>query len=57
MNLNIYAHSEAKLQFFQNLLYEDAPNFFQFLIKTTETTLTDVLSKFRKEFTKVDLKK
>ena len=47
---------EAKLHYLRNLLQEEAIEFFQFLTKTTETTLIDVLTKFSKDSAKDDLK-
>ena len=48
---------EAKLENFQSLLREEVVQFFQSLMICTETTPTDVLDKFRVEFTKDDLKR
>ena len=47
---------EAKLQYFQSLLREEAIESYQSLSITTETNLNNVLTKFRKELTKVDLR-
>ena len=47
---------KAKLQYFQNLLREEAIEIYQSLTITTETTLNDVLTKFRKNITKDILK-
>ena len=47
---------EMKLQLFQTLLPEEAIEFFQSLTISTDTMLTEVLAKFRKELTKDDLK-
>ena len=47
---------EAKLQFFKNLQREEANEFFQSKLISKERTLNDVLDKFRKAFTKDDLK-
>ena len=47
---------EAKLQYFQSLLGAEAIEFHQSLTITTETNLNDVLTKFRKAFTKDVLK-
>ena len=46
---------EAKLHYFRRLLREEAIEFYQSLTITTETTLNDVLTEFRKEFTEDDL--
>ena len=43
---------EAKLQYFGSFLREEATEFYESLTITTETNLIDVLTKFRKEFTK-----
>ena len=56
-HLRPYQHrvtEEQKLRFFQSLLREDAIEFFQSIRITTETTLTDVLQAFRREFAKED---
>ena len=42
------------MRFFQSLLREDAIEFYQSIRITTETTLTDVLHAFRREFAKED---
>ena len=47
---------KAELRNFQSTLREVAIQFFQSLTISTETTLTDVLDKFRKEFNKDNLK-
>ena len=46
---------EAKLQYFQSLLRDEAIEYYQSLTIATEMTLSDVLTKFRKDFTKDDL--
>ena len=56
-HLRPYQHrvtEEQKLRFFQSLLREDAIEFYQSIRITTETTLTDVLHAFRREFAKED---
>ena len=47
---------EAKLQYFRNLLREEASGIYQSLTTTTETNFNHVLTKFRKDFSKDDLK-
>ena len=47
---------EQKLNYFQSLLRDDAIEFWQTLKITTETTLTDILQAFSKEYAKEDLK-
>ena len=47
---------EPKLQYFQNPLREKTIKFYQPLPTTTETSLNDVLTNFRKELTTDDLK-
>ena len=47
---------EAKSKYFQSFLREAAIDFFQSLTISTETTLTDRLDNFRKEFTTDDPK-
>ena len=48
---------EAKLQYFQSLLRGETIEFYQSLTITTETNLNDVLTEFRKEFTKITSRK
>ena len=47
---------EAKIQYFQSLQRDKAIEFYQSLTTTTEANLNEVLTRFRKEFTKVDLR-
>ena len=47
---------EEKIHFFQSLLRDEAIEFWQTITITTTTTLADILSTFRKEFAKDDLK-
>ena len=47
---------DAKLQYFQSLLRDEAIEVYQSLTITTETNLIDVLTKFWNEFAKDDLK-
>ena len=47
---------EQKLNYFQSLLRDDAIDFWQTLKITTETTLTEILQAFSKEYAKEDLK-
>ena len=47
---------EVELQYFQILLREEAIEFHQSLPETTNTTLNDVYTNFRKKLTKNDLK-
>ena len=47
---------EAKLQYFQSLLRDEAIEFWQTLRINSETTLKDVLQLFNKEFTKDDFR-
>ena len=47
---------DAKLQYFQSLLREEAIEISQSLTITTETNLYDVLTKLRKAIRKDDLK-
>ena len=47
---------EQKLNCFQSLLRDDALEFWQTLKINTETTLTDILTTFNKEYAKEDLK-
>ena len=54
--MNHRLSEEPKLQYFQSLLREEAVEFYQSLTNTTETNLNDVLTEFRKKFTKDDLK-
>ena len=46
----------AELRYFQSLLREEAIEFYESLTITTETRLNDVLTKFRRESLKEDLK-
>ena len=47
---------EAKIQYYQSFQREKAIEFYQSLTSTTEANLNEVLTRFRKEFTKVDLR-
>ena len=47
---------EQKLTYFQSLLRDDAIEFWQSVKITTQTTLTQVLRFFKKEYAKEDLK-
>ena len=47
---------EAKLQFFQRLLREEAIKFVQSVTISTEITLSDVSDNLKKDFTEEDLK-
>ena len=46
---------EQKLNYFQSLLRDDAIEFWQTLTITTETTLRDILTAFKKEYAKEEL--
>ena len=48
--------AEANLQYFQSLLRKEAVVFCQSLTVTTETTLNDVLTKFRRKFRNTQLR-
>ena len=54
--MNHRLSEEAKLQNFQSHLRLETIEFNQSLTISTETILNDVLTKFREEFTTVDLK-
>ena len=54
--MNHRSPKEAKLQYFQSLIREEAIQFYQPVTITTETNLNVILTKFRKEFTKNDIK-
>ena len=47
---------EQKLNYFESLLRDDTIDFWQTLKITTETTLTEILQAFSKEYAKEDLK-
>ena len=54
--MNHRLSEEAKLQYLQSLVTEEAIEFYQSLTITTETNLNDVLTKIREEFTQADLR-
>ena len=57
-HLRPHAHKlteEQKLNYFQSLLRDDAIEFWQTLTITTETTLRDILTAFKKEYAKEEL--
>ena len=57
-HLRPHAHKlteEQKLNYFQSLLRDDTIEFWQTLTITTETTLRDILTAFKKEYAKEEL--